>query len=1088
MGDKLIYIINFLLILSSFLFSIEIRVSLSNPGEILNGFNELFVSCEGDLILNGRNLGKTELQIQLVHDELMVKSKNKVITRGIFEHVSCSNGYVKINTGRRVYSFPGSMVFHPRNGRLFLINELDFEEYIELVLPYEMGWKAGLEALKAQAVLARTYALLKINSSIYSKYGYDICSSVTCQVYRGIPNVKPSKMRKYERAVRDTSGITLKYGDKLARVFFSSHNGGRSALPSEIWGGNIPYILTFDDKGEDGIPYGAFSDYYSWVVSIPRMEILRKLSKSEKTFVGSRLKKIEILDRGPSGRVTKLKIIGDREIEIDGNSFRLIVGLRSSFFDLQFDPISDEYIFWGRGFGHGVGLSQYGAMDMAERGYEYDEILEHYFPGTMLSGSIEVVLENYEEDLKDLITIEVDGRKFNVDGFKTLIPNVSLGVRKVSLNLDGFEIATKRILVFEGKKSVVFFRLGIGTLPTLVESKDEGALPKFTVKYSNYPDGVLVRVNFDKAVDFAKLILLRKSGVNGEWLRLFERKLEGERKIEFFDYTVDLSGKYEYKVILVSNDYSATSYPYFFTVFRDFKVEKIAEKKRLKLPFLRMPDLGEDELIVKSLVMDNLDYVDIDVVDDTDLFADGKKILKMEKGERVRFGKIDGKIALFGVNGRILSSEVELKGVFNFMDEEFDHILIALRRGKIRLLNVETLENYLIRNLEGFIERNDSIELRRLKAIILRTHVVYSLLTGRYAGEDHDLLYRLSAFQITNEKTPSWKLRNCLRETKNRVITTAGFVVDGLFNRSNSGVKAKDDIRWYLEDGKDRFSGKSEWNRVYTSSEIGKMISRMCDIGDVVKIEIKKRDEYKRVVELKLTGKRGVKILKGENIWKVLQLPSSIFKVTKVGDEFKFDGEGFGNFIGISLQSARKMLELGWNVKDVVDEYYLMADILPFNRRASMDRAMLSQDMVEMLELIPTFGTFGKIEFSRYNPNEMSLKYNLDRERTAGILLGILIPNENLLPRILIHGDGSENFLRYDVIDSDGEPLVGPMVKLGSGKVEVKIDPRRLKLKEWVNFDKKDGKIDFPIIVRSIYIVKSSNSKEYGNITIEILN
>ncbi|RKX54798.1 MAG: hypothetical protein DRP30_01305, partial [Thermotoga sp.] len=206
------------------------------------------------------------------------------------------------------------------------------------------------------------------------------------------------------------------------------------------------------------------------------------------------------------------------------------------------------------------------------------------------------------------------------------------------------------------------------------------------------------------------------------------------------------------------------------------------------------------------------------------------------------------------------------------------------------------------------------------------------------------------------------------------------------------------------------------------------------------------------------------------------------------GDEFKFDGEGFGNFIGISLQSARKMLELGWNVKDVVDEYYLMADILPFNRRASMDRAMLSQDMVEMLELIPTFGTFGKIEFSRYNPNEMSLKYNLDRERTAGILLGILIPNENLLPRILIHGDGSENFLRYDVIDSDGEPLVGPMVKLGSGKVEVKIDPRRLKLKEWVNFDKKDGKIDFPIIVRSIYIVKSSNSKEYGNITIEILN
>lgn len=242
------------------------------------------------------------------------------------------------------------------------IEEIDFNEYLYGVVLHEMGTsytengvkkEVGIEALKAQAVASRTYAIYTMNSSKHEGQDYDLTSSTSDQVYAGgkIPDI-------VKEAVDSTDGQVITYDGEVISAFFFATSGGHTESPENVWSGKLPYLVGVEDKYE---PYIKGSS--EWVVRIPK----------------SKYGKIEILERSENDRVTKLKV-GNEVLTKNGIRTKLGTTLiKSTWFDLEYDEKTDEYVFTGKGYGHGVGMSQHGAMGMAEAGFDYEEILTWYY-------------------------------------------------------------------------------------------------------------------------------------------------------------------------------------------------------------------------------------------------------------------------------------------------------------------------------------------------------------------------------------------------------------------------------------------------------------------------------------------------------------------------------------------------------------------------------------------------------------------------------------------------------------------------------------------------------------------------------------
>ncbi|MCX7959457.1 MAG: SpoIID/LytB domain-containing protein, partial [Deltaproteobacteria bacterium] len=241
------------------------------------------------------------------------------------------------------------------SGTFKIINIVDVEEYLRHSISKEMnpGWP--LEALKAQAVLARTYVLKK---KYYSRNClYDIGSTTIDQVYGTFSEDSLDIIQ----AVSGTSGEVLKYRGEIIDALYHSCCGGKTAGSGGIFGAEKPYLTEVDCSCRGECPFGKG---WRYVVSSERIRKIFGLKKLEK-----------ISEDGG-----KIKISGDKNVVLSKNSFREKIGfgeLKSSNFTFKFTD--GEMKITGRGFGHGVGLCQYGAKRMAEEGKNYIEILKHYF-------------------------------------------------------------------------------------------------------------------------------------------------------------------------------------------------------------------------------------------------------------------------------------------------------------------------------------------------------------------------------------------------------------------------------------------------------------------------------------------------------------------------------------------------------------------------------------------------------------------------------------------------------------------------------------------------------------------------------------
>ena len=250
------------------------------------------------------------------------------------------------------------------------IVELDLEEYLKGVLLAEMPMNFSLEALKAQAVASRTYTIKKLEN------GDTICdNSAHCQAW-----TDPTGSEYYEKiseAVEETKGEELTYLGEPIEAFFHSASGGATENSENVWTTSMPYLVSVESPGEEEIMQNFYSSS-----EITYEDLMKKINayKGTQIITTSKLKdKIKILSRTNGNHVNEIKI---QNSTFSGTEIREILNLRSTNFNIELKD--NSIIFNVSGYGHGVGMSQYGAEAMAKSGSTYKEILSHYYPGTIV--------------------------------------------------------------------------------------------------------------------------------------------------------------------------------------------------------------------------------------------------------------------------------------------------------------------------------------------------------------------------------------------------------------------------------------------------------------------------------------------------------------------------------------------------------------------------------------------------------------------------------------------------------------------------------------------------------------------------------
>lgn len=263
--------------------------------------------------------------------------------------------------------YRGKLELHNVLGKIYVVNVVNIEEYLFSVVASEMPSSWNPEALKAQAVAARTYSYYYLLKN-KDKNIFDLDSTTNFQVYNGISAETPATVE----AVNKTSGVIMTYNYEPIMAFFHSTSGGKTADDKDVWpGADLPYLESVDCK------YGENSPHSQWTTVLTIQEITDALSARY-----SRINKIQKISfRKNNDRVVEATIVHDNgTINISGNDFRMLFPpqkLKSTLFTARRD--NKSLIISGRGWGHGVGMSQWGAKGRGENGFKYDEILKHYY-------------------------------------------------------------------------------------------------------------------------------------------------------------------------------------------------------------------------------------------------------------------------------------------------------------------------------------------------------------------------------------------------------------------------------------------------------------------------------------------------------------------------------------------------------------------------------------------------------------------------------------------------------------------------------------------------------------------------------------
>ncbi len=294
--------------------------------------------------------------------------------------------------------FAGSLKFIAEGDRVTAINKVGIEDYLVSVISSEMRADASLEFLKAHAVISRSWLLARIEDRRHPEQAesaipherYDVCADDHCQRYQGLTPAVGENVRK---AIDQTWGQTLRYGGKVCDTRFSKCCGGRTELFSTCWEDkDYPYLKSVEDPWCDCHDPAILtqvlndydletSDFHDWEQRYTRAD-LSALIKDRTGIDFGEIVALEPVERGPSGRIKYLRIRGTKRTEVIGKELAIrralsTSHLKSSAFDIEQD--GDNIILRGRGWGHGVGLCQIGAAVMASKGFDYKEILRHYY-------------------------------------------------------------------------------------------------------------------------------------------------------------------------------------------------------------------------------------------------------------------------------------------------------------------------------------------------------------------------------------------------------------------------------------------------------------------------------------------------------------------------------------------------------------------------------------------------------------------------------------------------------------------------------------------------------------------------------------
>ena len=309
-----------------------------------------------------------ELSVRMMRDRFLANEKEIKGERLVIQPES--TGFVKVNG----MLYRGFITLLKKQG-MTVVNNVPVEDYLYGVVPKEMPPSWSAEALRAQSVAARTFALK--NRKRHSAEGFDLCNTAHCQVYEGMS----AEMQSTTAAVNSTRGEVLFYKGAIIDALFHTDSGGMTEFSEHVWGSTVPYLRAVKELRTQTQPWSRTVSMASFVQKIEAG------GKSLGTLKEIRLSPLTVgkgsTDRTPSGRVRAAEFVGTKgRISLSGNDLRSMFSLPSTLFDIRAGRT--EVVFSGYGSGHGLGLSQWGAKALADSGRGYEDILLYYYFGVTL--------------------------------------------------------------------------------------------------------------------------------------------------------------------------------------------------------------------------------------------------------------------------------------------------------------------------------------------------------------------------------------------------------------------------------------------------------------------------------------------------------------------------------------------------------------------------------------------------------------------------------------------------------------------------------------------------------------------------------
>ena len=400
-NNKMILVVLFFFVLTTFSINKSISVSangLYNDNQILKIGLKSMISNAMTVKINGGYLVNSKLYNSGTSFKIS-NSSGKIFLDGVqvtsLSFISQTTGTtICITSGGISRSYVGDVLFKidSNTSEILAVNSVKLEDYLKGVIPYEVSESYPIEALKAQAVAARSYALANMGN--FNAYGYDLTDDISSQVYSSCS----SNNVKCNQAVDITKGQIITNNGQVVSAYFSASDGGYTEDSGNVWSTCLPYFLSNPDS---------FDLNYNWVRSFTSAQIQTLIRNNKKILLTDTFKKINLstITKYKSGRISNIEIDYEdiiktaKSLKISKEAARTFLSLPSALYTVTYVESTDTYTFNGTGNGHGVGMSQTGAKNRAISGQTYYQILNFYYDNTVIENL--VVNEHVGWILKD---------------------------------------------------------------------------------------------------------------------------------------------------------------------------------------------------------------------------------------------------------------------------------------------------------------------------------------------------------------------------------------------------------------------------------------------------------------------------------------------------------------------------------------------------------------------------------------------------------------------------------------------------------------------------------------------------------------